>query len=154
MTVLVHPFVTLQVWNPQSLGLRSMHGETSSFWFHIQTPPNCWSIGVSKESLQWIWSAPNCLCAATYLVLRSQCTSLWPMSKLSLRLPIVQKIDRMSLAASVVVRTTTVTGCSVHTIQQKQITHREEVHHILLSLYWFPCIWLNQVAQLLCGSND
>ena len=105
-------------------------------------------------SLQGIWSAPNCLCAATYLVFRSHCTSLWSVSKLSLRPPIVQKIDKTSLAASIVVRTTTVTGYSVHTIQPKQITHRVEVHHILLSLYWFPCIWLNLVAQLLCGSND
>jgi len=37
------------------------------------------------------------------------------MSKLSLRLPIVEKIDRTSLVASIVVQTT-ITGYNVHTI--------------------------------------
>jgi len=118
-------------------------GQPAAFVSHSNTTNLLVYWGFSKESLQEIWSPPNCLCAATHLVLRSQCTSLWPMSKLSLIPPILQKIDRTSLAASVVVQTATVIGYNVHTIQPKQITHRVEVHHILLSLYWFPCIWSN-----------
>jgi len=34
----------------ESVKLRSMHGATSSFWFHIQKPPNHRPVGGSVRS--------------------------------------------------------------------------------------------------------